>query len=65
MDRMKNAAFELCDMGFLNDTIKGYLVNAMQRAGFSDDDIRKAYHGLHYAFDEKTAEEAAEIGRRF
>lgn len=54
----------ICDMGFYNDVIKGYLIAAMQNEGFSSDDIKRASKGLRRAFDEITAGEAAEIYKK-
>lgn len=48
----------ICDMGFYNDVIKGYLIAAMQNEKFSSDDIKRAIRGLYLAFEEETAEEA-------
>lgn len=54
----KKKAQDLCDYGFLNKTISGYLIVAMQDAGFCRDDIRKALLELVQTFDEVNAAEA-------
>ena len=51
----------LCDAGWYNNTIKGYLIAAARNAEFSDEDIRKLLNGLRWAFSEKNAEEAEKI----
>lgn len=55
----------IIDMGFFNESIKGYLIRAMKNAEFSREDIAKALGGLRWAFDEITASEAAEEYRKF
>ena len=55
----------LMDGGWYNDAIKGYLIRAMKNAEFSKEDIDKALSGLRWAFDDTTAEEAAEVWRKF
>lgn len=55
----------IMDMGFYNESIKGYLVRAMKNADFSREDIAKALGGLRWAFDDITASEAAEEYRKF
>ena len=49
----------ICNMGYYNDTIKGYLIRAMKEAKFTDDDIRKALGGMRWALDEMDAADAA------
>lgn len=51
----------ICDMGFYNDTIRGYLIQAMKNAGFTKEEIVRALYGLKWAFDDTTAAEAAAI----
>lgn len=55
----------IMDMGFYNESIKGYLVRAMKNAEFSREDIAKALGGIRWAFDDITASEAAEEYRKF
>ena len=49
----------LCDMGFHNDTIRGYLILAMKNVGFSKDEIERALQGLKSALDDTNAYEAS------
>ena len=53
--------YKLCDMGYYNDVMKGYMIVAMKNAGFSTSEIRKAILGMRAAMDEKTAEEAERV----
>ena len=52
---------KLCDMGYYNDAMKGYLIAGMRRMGFSESEIRRAVLGMRSAHDELTAEEAEKI----
>ena len=51
----------ICDMGFYNDVIRGYLIKAMQNANFEKKDISRALRGLHHAFDDMNAKRAEEL----
>lgn len=51
----------VCDMGYYNGVIAGYMKRAMENAGFSPTDIQKAMTGLHYALDDLTAAEAENL----
>ncbi|MBQ9069747.1 MAG: hypothetical protein IJY23_00165 [Clostridia bacterium] len=53
--------YKLCDMGYYNDAMKGYLIAGMRRMGFSEIEIRKAVLGMMSAHDELTAEEAEKV----
>lgn len=57
----KEVRYKLCDMGYYNDVMKGYLIVGMRNAGFSESDIGKAVRGMRAAHDEKTAEEAERV----
>ena len=57
----KEVRYELCDMGYYNDAMKGYMIHGMRKMGFTESDIRKAILGMRVALDEKTAEEAERI----
>ena len=57
--------FGICDLGYFNDTIKGYLIEAMKNAKFERADIQKALDGMRWALEENSAEDAAEIYREF
>ncbi len=41
-----------------NDTLKGYLVRALKEVDASEEDRRKIFNGLKWAFSELTMEEA-------
>ena len=68
-DEMEAKAFALteeermhiCDMGFYNDVIRGYLIKAMENTGFEKKDISRALRGLHHAFDDMDAKRAEEF----
>ena len=51
----------ICDMGFYNDVIRGYLVKAMQNADFEEKEISRALRGLHHAFDDMDATRAEKL----
>ena len=59
----KDVRTKLCDMGYYNDAMKGYLIAGMRRMGFSESEIRKAVLGMRSAHDELTAEEAERVYR--
>ena len=48
----------ICDMGFYNDAIRGYLIRAMKEADFQEGEIERALSGLRLALDCMTAAEA-------
>lgn len=53
--------YRLCDMGYYNDAMKGYLIKGMRNAGFSASEISRAVRGMREAHDELTAEEAERV----
>ena len=55
----------LCNCGWYNNTIRGYLIAAAREAEFSDEQIRQLLSGLRWAFSEKTKADADEISNRF
>ena len=55
----------LCDAGFYNDAIKGYLITAAKNAGLDREQIKKLLDGLYWAFDEKDKVDAEEIYKNF
>lgn len=57
----KDVRTKLCDMGYYNDAMKGYMIAGMRRMGFSESEIRKAVLGMRAAMDELTAEEAERV----
>ena len=59
----KDVKMKICDMGYYNDVMKGYLIAGMRIAGFTESEIGKAVRGMRTAMDEKTAEEAERVYR--
>ena len=57
----KDVRYLLCDMGYYNDAMKGYMIAGMRTMGFSESEIRKAVLGMRSAHDELTAEEAEKV----
>ena len=57
----KEVRYKLCDMGYYNDAMKGYLIAGMRSAGFTDSEISRAVRGMRSAHDELTAEEAERV----
>ena len=53
--------YKLCDMGYYNDAMKGYLIAGMRRMGFTESEIRRVVRGMRSAHDELTAEEAERV----
>jgi hypothetical protein len=48
-----------------NGVCCGYLVRAMENAGFDREHIMSAVRGMHQAFDELTIEEAESVWRKW
>lgn len=59
----KDVRYKLCDMGYYNDAMKGYLIAGMRKMGFAESEILKAVLGMRSAQDELTVEEAEEVYR--
>lgn len=57
----KEVKYQICDMGYFNDAMKGYLIVGMRNAGFSESEIGRAVRGMRAAHDELTAEEAEKV----
>ena len=57
----RDVRYKLCDMGYYNDAMKGYVMVAMREAGFDERDVMKVVRHMRTALDEKTAEEAEKI----
>lgn len=57
----KDVRYKLCDMGYYNDAMKGYMIAGMRKMGFPEAEIRKAVLGMRAAHDELTAEEAEKV----
>ena len=55
----------LCNAGWYNDTIRGYLIAAAREAEFTDKQIQQLLNGLRWALSEKTKADADEVYRRF
>ena len=67
----------LCDMGYYNDTMKGYLITACRIArdlepdneknkiNLTDGQIKTLLQGMRWALDEKSKEDADEVYRKF
>lgn len=53
--------YDVIDSGMYNSVIKGYMIAALEDAGFTSDEIKKACRGLNGAFDEITAKEAETV----
>ena len=51
----------ICDMGFYNDVIRGYLIKAMENADFEKKEISRAIRGLHHALDDMDATRAEKL----
>ena len=57
----KEERMHICDMGFYNDVIRGYLIKAMENADFEKKEISRALRGLHHAFDDMDATRAEKL----
>ena len=55
----------LCDGGWYNNTIRGYLISAAQNAEFSNEQIKELLNGLRLAFSLKNKEDAEKISNNF
>lgn len=67
----------LCDMGYYNDTMKGYLIAACKiarelepdddrnKVNLTDGQIRTLLQGMRWALDEKDKNDADELYRKF
>ena len=51
----------LCDMGYYNDAMKGYMIAGMRKMGFTESEIRRAVLGMRAAHGELTVEEAERV----
>lgn len=49
------------DSGYFNSALRGYMILAMQGAGFTKENIRKAVDELHYVLDTTSVKEAYEV----
>ena len=55
----------LCDLGYYNDVIRGYLILALQDAGFGREEIEKSLGCLSGVFDDCSAQEARQVYQKF
>ena len=55
----------LCDGGWYNDTIRGYLIAAARCADFSAEQIDKLVGGLRWAFSEKNKADADKVNEEY
>ena len=51
----------ICDMGFYNDVIRGYLIKVMENADFEKKEISRALRGLYRALDDMDATRAEDL----
>lgn len=51
----------LCDGGWYNNTIKGYLITAAWNAEFTEKQVNKLLCGLNWAFSEKNKVDAEKV----
>lgn len=61
MDKIKVKEFYINNMTWSNAACKGYVIDAMEKNGFSNKDIDKVIRNLKYSFDFLTIKEAEEI----
>lgn len=55
----------LCNGGWYNNTIRGYLIAAAQYADFTDEQIKELLGGLRWAFSEKDKADAEAISNKY
>ena len=55
----------LCNGGWYNEAIRGYLIVAARNAKFSDEQIKELLNGLRWALSEKNKREAEEVSSHF
>lgn len=61
----KNCAYNLMDMGYLNDAIKGYLIEVLKRTNHFPSEIEDALDELPHVLDTISAEDAADIANNW
>lgn len=64
-DDRKNCAYNLVDMGYLNDAIRGYLIEVLKRTNHFPSEIEDALDVLPCILDTISAEDAADIGKNW
>lgn len=55
----------LCNGGWYNNTIRGYLIAAARNADFTDEEIKNLLGGLRFALSEKNKNEAEQVSDGF
>lgn len=58
MSLSREQRYLLCDLGYYNKVIKGYLIKTLEHIGYDDGVINKAILHLENTLDNYTAEEA-------
>ena len=53
--------FHIFSMGYYNNAVRGYLIEALNNAGFKKKEINRALEGLSEALSEHSPKEAEEI----
>ena len=48
----------LCDLGYYNEVIRGYVIRALEKVGYDDNTIDRVLDYLEVTFDDYTAVEA-------
>lgn len=61
----KNCAYNLMDMGYLNDAIEGYLIEVLSRTNHWHSDIDDVLDELPNVLDTMSAEDAAVIAKNW
>lgn len=61
----KYAAYTYMDMGYLNDAIKGYLIEVLRRTDHFTGEIEEALGVLPHVLDAISAEDAADIAKNW
>lgn len=55
----------LCDSGYYNNTIRGYLIAAAHNAGFTKEQTKELLTGLNWALSENNKAEAEQVSNKF
>lgn len=61
----KHAAYTYMDIGYLNDAIKGYLIEILKRTNHWPSEIEDALDVLPCVLDTISAEDAVDIGKNW
>ena len=61
----KNDAYAYMDMGYLNDAIKGYLIEVLRRTSHFPGEIEEALDVLPHVLDTISAEDASNIWKNW